>query len=327
MSYKIPLNKTFHLPHAHPHGIATIMNHNLKLLLVKEVQENQRIESFLSSTLGVRTARSWTHKNLRTGRVGINNNKVKVGHRIKAGDCIAIQQPNLNLNNTLTNETHQLCIIFEDEFIIAVEKDNNIPVHKGKTCAVVSLIDSIQKNNNNSSIKLAHRIDQRTSGTVILAKTKPALLSLQRQFVKSQVFKKYYASVAGSWSDKWTQIQDIRAPLTKELDSYTKKVLVHRSGFPAHSIIQCLKVWRRYALLIVNLETGRTHQIRIHCSHLGFPVLGDIRYGRQPFSRTRLMLHSTVLSFKHPILGSRLKLLSPPPLNYTLFLRTLNLRN
>ncbi|WP_099336853.1 RluA family pseudouridine synthase [Candidatus Tremblaya phenacola] len=309
-----------------PYDIDPIMNHNPLLLLVKEDQKDQRIESFLTSVLGVRVARSWSHKVLSSSRVGINNNKPNVGHRIKAGDCIYVQHPNLSLNNTLTSDTYQLYILYEDESIIAVDKDNNMPVHKGKECTVVSLIDSIQKLNNNNSIKLVHRIDQRTSGTVVLAKDKPALLNIQKQFVYRQVFKKYYTSVAGDWSVYWTQIQTIRAPLTKELDTYTKKVLVHRAGFPACSIAQCLKVWRRFLLLIVKLETGRTHQLRIHCSHLGFPVLGDIRYGSQPFSGSRLMLHSTVLSIKHPTLGSRLKLLSPPPLNYTLFLRILKLR-
>jgi 23S rRNA pseudouridine955/2504/2580 synthase len=143
------------------------------------------------------------------------------------------------------------------------------------------------------------------------------------------VEKHYFALVAGQWPNP---LQHVRAPLLKYLtEEGERRVRVSEAGKRAHSVVRLLNRWKRFSMLEVELKTGRTHQIRVHLSHLGFPIVGDDKYGNFPLNRMllgdglrRMFLHATKLSFIHPMKGEQLEFEAPLPAELNKFVARLD---
>jgi 23S rRNA pseudouridine955/2504/2580 synthase len=161
-----------------------------------------------------------------------------------------------------------------------------------------------------------HRLDRDTSGVLLLAKKRAALLGMHALLRDGGTDKRYEVLVNGQWkNDK----QSVKLSLTKYVTSHgERRVSVDDDGMESHTIFRKTKVWGEFSLLEAELKTGRTHQIRVHLAHLGFPILGDEKYGDFALNRElskrglkRMFLHAASLSFEHPITQAPLRLAAP----------------
>jgi 23S rRNA pseudouridine955/2504/2580 synthase len=171
-------------------------------------------------------------------------------------------------------------------------------------------------------LELAHRLDRETSGLLIVAKKRSALVKLHDMFREGDVSKRYLAVVKGNWRNA---LQHVRFPLYKYLTADgERRVMVSPEGKDAHSIVRRVDGWETadgyFTLVEVELKTGRTHQIRVHLAHSGFPIVGDDKYGDfslnkylQRHGLKRMFLHAAKLSFVHPLNGEAIVLESPLP--------------
>ena len=167
-------------------------------------------------------------------------------------------------------------------------------------------------------LELVHRLDRDTSGVLLLAKRRSALTALHRQLREGAVQKLYYVLVKGRWRDGK---RSVRLPLHKYvLASGERRVAVTGDGLPAHTVFRLQRNWKGYSLLEAELKTGRTHQIRVHLAHLGFPVAGDDKYGDFALNKQlarqglkRMFLHARKVVIAHPQSGATLALEAPLP--------------
>jgi 23S rRNA pseudouridine955/2504/2580 synthase len=213
-------------------------------------------------------------------------------------------------------------ILFEDEDLLVLDKKEGVLSHKTKKPYSLGLIEGVRLFKKDNQLRLIHRLDKSTSGILLIAKTKLSLLELQKQMGLGQIVKKYYSIVSGTWPSYWREKQLVSAPLTRGPNSNDGMIYVRKNGFSSQTAIIRLRCWRGCALLIVMPLTGRTHQIRSHCNHIGLPVLGDTKYGPQlkhSVRLNRLMLHATSLSVLHPHRLERLTFMSSPPSQFDNF--------
>jgi 23S rRNA pseudouridine955/2504/2580 synthase len=176
---------------------------------------------------------------------------------------------------------------------------------------------------------LVHRLDRETSGVLLIALKRRALVGLHAAMRDGRIEKRYLTLVAGRWPNP---VQHVKLPLHKRVDDNgEKRVTVRDAGQTAHTIFRRLESYADFTLLEAELKTGRTHQIRVHTSHLGFPIAGDDKYGDFELNKTlakqglkRMFLHAAQLVFEHPISGERMLIEAPLPDDLAKFLDSLN---
>jgi 23S rRNA pseudouridine955/2504/2580 synthase len=167
-------------------------------------------------------------------------------------------------------------------------------------------------------LELAHRLDRETSGVLLLAKKRSALTGLHRQMREGQTEKRYLVLVAGDWKNP---VQRVRLALHKYLTAEgERRVVVNPEGMSACTVFRLIENVASFSLLEAELKTGRTHQIRVHLSHLGFPIAGDDKYGDFTLNRSlakrglkRMFLHAARLAFHHPLSGEHITVDAPLP--------------
>jgi 23S rRNA pseudouridine955/2504/2580 synthase len=181
-------------------------------------------------------------------------------------------------------------------------------------------------------LELAHRLDRETSGLLIVGKKRSALIRLHDMFRDGGIDKRYLALVKGRWRDK---LRNVKSPLLKYLTPEgERRVRVSPDGKEAHSIMRLQARWKisqgEFSLLEVELRTGRTHQIRVHLAHLGFPIVGDEKYGDFSLNRDlqkaglkRMFLHAAAVQLPHPLSAEKLSLTAPLPAELERFLEKL----
>jgi 23S rRNA pseudouridine955/2504/2580 synthase len=178
-------------------------------------------------------------------------------------------------------------------------------------------------------MELVHRLDRETSGVLLVALKRRALTGLHAAMRAGRIEKRYFTLVAGRWPNP---VQHVKLPLHKRVtDDGEKRVTVREEGQAAHTIFRRLQQFSDFTLLEAELKTGRTHQIRVHTSHLGFPIAGDDKYGDFELNKRlmkqglkRMFLHAAKLVFDHPISGERMTVEAPLPADLASFLDTLN---
>ena len=278
---------------------------------VGEESEAQRIDNFLLRTLkGV--PKSHVYRVLRSGEVRVNSGRVKPDYRLQAGDRVRIP-PIRTAAKPPPARPMQLPIKYEDAAILVVDKPSGVAVHGGSGLSF-GVIESMRAARPQAKfLELAHRLDRDTSGLLVLAKKRSALVELHRMLREGEVRKIYLAVVKGDYRGP----AEIKESLHKYVTgSGERRVAVHRDGMPARTRVKVLKHKGEFSLLEVELLTGRTHQIRVHLAHAGYPIVGDEKYGDFALNRElkqRLLLHAARLSFKHPVSGETLKLESLLP--------------
>jgi 23S rRNA pseudouridine955/2504/2580 synthase len=276
------------------------------MVTVGESNDGQRLDNFLIAQLkGV--PRSWVYRVLRRGEVRVNKGRSKPARRLRTGDIVRIppvRQPERRTFEPSDNLKDRLerAVCYEDDQIIILNKPAGVAVHGGSGLSH-GVIEILRASRPDAPyLELAHRLDRETSGCLMLAKKRSALRRLQELQRGGKIEKRYLVLLSGrSRKDAWR----VDAPLKKNtLVSGERVVRVDPEGKPA---VTHFKVTRRFAdalLVEARLETGRTHQIRVHAQSLGTPILGDPKYGDPDANRLlrglglrRLFLHAASLRF------------------------------
>ena len=288
------------------------------ILEVGEEAEAQRIDNFLLRRLkGV--PKSHVYRVLRSGEVRVNSGRVKPDYRLRPGDRVRVPPVRVSDQSAKPKARPTVFpIVFEDPALLVIDKPAGVAVHGGSGVAF-GVIESLRAARpDEKMLELAHRLDRDTSGLLIVAKKRGALVELHRMLRDGEVEKVYVAVVKGVPAKKQFEI---RESLHKHVTaSGERRVSVKEDGSPAVTKVKLLGNSRDFSLLEVRLMTGRTHQIRVHLAHAGHPVLGDDKYGDFELNRAlarqgvkRLMLHARKLAFRHPTAAVAVRLESPLP--------------
>ena len=280
---------------------------NVQHVLIKTEDAGQRIDNFLRLKLkGVPF--SCIYKIIRRGEVRVDKARIKPFYKIKQGDTIRIPPVIVNPSSTTKQPNKKIeqlirsSIIYEDPSMLIINKPQGIAVHGGSgiSAGIIEIIRSIRKDLFN--IELVHRLDKETSGCLILAKKKSKLRYLHELIREKKICKKYLLIVEGLWP---TSLQKINAPLLKySSKSGERFVCVNQNGKPSLTKFKIIKRFKTHTILKAELITGRTHQIRVHAKHSGYPILGDKKYATDKSNalskalKTKyLCLHACTISF------------------------------
>ncbi len=296
--------------------------HN-KIFFVKN-ENIQRLDSFLSETLDVSRSQL-KHLNI---VCYVNDSEKKLSHSLKLGDKVEIKNIDIK-DKTSTAEIEPenipLNIVYEDESIIIVNKKEGMSVHcssqKISGTLANALLYHVKDFNfwqDKSRVGIIHRLDKDTSGLLIVGKNPKVIENVQAQFKERTVEKIYHAIIIGNMR---AQKEIIDLPIGRH-PKYRKKMCVNENGRNAITEYEVLESFDKdkYSLLKINLHTGRTHQIRVHLSYKGAPVVGDKVYSKSSDNYSRLMLHAKSISFDHPTTGERMYFDSDYPELFTNFL-------
>lgn len=280
----------------------------------------QRLDNFLLRELGATSGqvpRSLIYRKLRKGEVRVNGKRAKPDTRVESGDDVRIPPIQTSRSGERTRapipagwlKRVDSMILHEDDALLVVNKPAGLAVHGG-TGIPFGLIDLLRAHYPDAPmVELVHRIDRETSGIVVLARSLEALRDLQAQFrPDGEAEKEYELVVHGRWPKRLTTIDQ---PLRKwQGEGAAHRVEVDEGGKHAVTHFQLVDSDGRTSRLRAKLETGRTHQIRVHAASAGYPLVGDEKYGdRQldraidPDRRPPLMLHAARLGIRHPISG------------------------
>ncbi len=300
----------------------------VRMIQVTEEQEGQRLDNFLLRICkGV--PKSHIYKAVRGGEVRVNRGRVAPDARLHAGDLVRVPPMRVATADKPRPVPAGECpVVFEDEAMLVIDKPAGLAVHGGSGVSF-GVIEQLRAARPQAKfLELAHRLDRDTSGLLIIAKKRQALLKLHEMFRESGGRKFYLALVEGDWVN---QRQHVKLPLTKwTTQSGERRVKVDPNGQAAHTVFTCLKRFGSYSLLQAELLTGRTHQIRVHLAASGFPIIGDDKYGkdqtRARFNEmgfNRMFLHAWKLDMPHPLSGERLSLEAPLPAPCAKILQTL----
>ena len=282
-----------------------------KWLTIDKDRVGQRLDNFLQTTLK-KIPKSRIYRAIRKGEVRVNKGRVAASYRLREGDSVRIPPlvvpekaiapaPALSLRRWIESS-----IVYENQDLIVLDKPSGVPVHagSGSSFGVQEVMSELRPKA--ACLELVHRLDKGTSGCLLLAKKRSVLRYLQQQFRERSVRKCYFALVKGRWAGGKKRVT---LPLLKKehLGGGRLVVVDPVNGKDAISVFRPVRHYRRATLMMVAIETGRTHQIRVHAQQLGHPIAGDDKYGDDDFNTwvrglglPGLFLHSANLSFRPP---------------------------
>ncbi|HCX34030.1 MAG TPA: RNA pseudouridine synthase [Rhodocyclaceae bacterium] len=294
---------------------------------VAEAGAGQRVDNYLMRVCrGV--PKSHLYRILRRGEVRVNGRRVDADFRLSEGDEVRI--PPIRIATVTAPVAHAralrpIPVLFEDDALLVLDKPAGRAVHGGSGISH-GVIEQLRAERPEAKfLELVHRLDRDTSGVLLLARKRSALTAMHARLRAGEVRKTYLALVSGRWREAERRIE---LPLHKFVTPEgERRVAVRADGKPAVSRVRLLRRWRNFSLLEVELETGRTHQIRVHLAHLGFPILGDEKYGDFALNRKlakaglkRMFLHATELAFLHPLRGEPMRARADLPEDLRAFL-------
>ena len=306
---------------------------------IRHDADGQRLDNYLLR-IAKGVPKSHIYRIVRAGEVRINKKRVTVDTRLALGDELRVPpirvatQPKPARVKPIDDQ--DLPILYEDEHLIVVDKPAGLAAHGGSGVSF-GLIERVRASRPNQPyLELAHRLDRETSGVMILAKTRKALVRLHEMMRDGQVHKSYRTLVLGDWvNDR----QHVKVPLFKYVTSSgERRVRVdEEKGLPSHTIFQLIERFGDVSYLSVDLKTGRTHQIRVHAQYCGHPLVGDEKYGNFEMNKAiakgclgipfkRMFLHAAHLSFKHPVTGAPMEISAPLPRECDELIATLRAR-
>jgi 23S rRNA pseudouridine1911/1915/1917 synthase len=271
------------------------------------------------------------------GEIRVNGQVVKPSHHPRVGEQIAVHWPAPKAD-TAQPESIPMNILFEDELLLVLNKPAGLVVHPAAGHAEHTLVNALLHHcgpqlsgiGGVARPGIVHRLDKATSGCLVVAKTDAAHLSLAKQFERRQVEKQYHALVCGVVPHR---TGEIRAAIGRHPTHRKRMSVLNGQGRAAWTSYQLLQQYPAAALVAATLHTGRTHQIRVHFQHLGFPLVGDMTYGKRPNERLtdttgyvapRQMLHAFQLAFLHPRTRQKLMLQAPWPEDFQAALTALS---
>ncbi|HEY4039197.1 MAG TPA: RluA family pseudouridine synthase [Burkholderiaceae bacterium] len=282
----------------------------------------QRLDNFLIR-LSKGVPKSHIYRVVRSGEVRVNSGRAAADQRLSVGDEIRI--PPMRISNrretpVVPAAASMLPVVFEDEHLLVVDKPAGLAVHGGSGVSFGAIERLRAARPNQPYLELAHRLDRETSGLLLLGKSRRALLQLHAALREGRVQKHYLVLVAGRWVN---ERQHVKLALSRASAGLAGKVRVDpQSGSASHTVFELRERFKEFALLDAELRTGRTHQIRVHLAHLGYPIVGDAKYGDFELNRnvargafgprlTRMFLHAWQVRLQHPISDEPIALTSP----------------
>lgn len=272
-----------------------------------------RLDSYVAAQCP-QLSRSYVQRLIDDGLVTVNGCASKSGYRLRAGDRIVVDVPSPQ-PIAPQPEDIPLSIVYEDDDVLVIDKPAGLTVHPAPGHSEHTLVNAILAHcpelNINGSIRpgIVHRLDKDTSGLMMIAKNDVAQRDLSNQIKSRSVLKQYIVLVYGHLSPEKGVID---APMGRD-PSNRKRMAVVDSGRDARTGYHVLKYFKGYTLLEVTLETGRTHQIRVHLSAAGFPVIGDAVYGKASNVVGRQFVHASRLGFNLPSNGKWVEFTAPLP--------------
>ena len=306
-------------------------------LVVGEEAEGQRIDNFLLKVLkGV--PKSHVYRILRSGEVRVDGCRVGPDRRLASGNRLRVPPIRAVARSTRAGTAPAGAgaippILFEDDALIAVDKPAGLAVHGGSGISY-GLIERLRQARPEARfLELVHRLDRDTSGVLLVAKKRAALVGLHAQLREGRMDKRYFVLVRGKWRDA---VRAVELSLTKFVTGEgERRVRVEHEGRAARTVFRLVRKWPDaeppLALLEAELDTGRTHQIRVHLTHIGFPLAGDDKYGDFAWNKTlarqglkRMILHAHRLRFVHPATGEEVIVESPLPPELSRFVARLD---
>lgn len=289
------------------------------VFFVSEEEAGTRLDKILAARLTPAGSRTYFQYLIDEGKVLLNGAPVKKRIKPKAGDEVEVEYI-LTEELKLIAENIPLNIIYEDEWIIVVDKPSGMVVHPATGHWTGTFINALLYHcktpylheENTLRPGIVHRLDKETSGLIVAAKTGLAQAKLIEMFAERRVHKKYYAVCIGNPGSG-----SIDAPIGRHPENRKKMAVLKEGGKPALTHYRSLKHTDTLSLVDIVIETGRTHQIRVHMKHLKTPVLGDATYGNvslnEKLNIDRQMLHAYCLQFNHPITNVPMNFEAPLP--------------
>ena len=289
-------------------------------IVVNDIIYKNRLDSYIARQM-TDLSRMMIKKLIVDGSIFVNGKKVKTSYNLKKDDVIDINLPKVK-EVYLEAEDIPLEIVYEDDDIIVVNKPQGMVVHPGhgnpnKTLvnAVMNICkDSLSGIGGELRPGIVHRLDKDTSGLIIVAKNDKSHRNISNQIKNRKVKKIYVALVRGVIKENEATID---MPIGRSKTNKTK-MAVSKDGKEAITHFKVLKRYKDYTLVELKIDTGRTHQIRVHMSHIGYPVIGDSVYsnGKNEFGVYGQMLHSKILEFAHPTTGELMHLEAKLPVYF-----------
>jgi len=295
-----------------------------QFVTIAEEEAGQRIDNYLLRVCkGV--PKSHIYRILRSGEVRVNKGRIDQLYRLAAGDVVRI--PPIRIAEKAAGPAPvpgaEFHIVHEDSHLLVIDKPAGVAVHGGSGVSY-GVIEQLRASRPDAKfLELVHRLDRETSGLLLLAKKRSALTNLHEQMRDGHTDKRYLTMVAGDWKNAR---QHVKLPLHKySTPDGERRVVVQAGGQESHTVFNLVRKWEGFALLEAELKTGRTHQIRVHTSASGFPILGDEKYGDFALNRQlqkandargalrRMFLHAYQITFTHPETGKPMTLKAPLP--------------
>ena len=301
-------------------------------------ESGQRIDNYLIRWLkGV--PKSHVYRILRSGEVRVNKGRIGPDYRVQDGDRVRVPPIRTAApaasNGPKPGPRVAFDILYEDAALLVINKPSGLAVHGGSGISLGAIEQLREARPQAKFLELVHRLDRDTSGVLMFAKKRSALVALHEQLREGRVQKQYLALVRGHWRDAK---RAVKVPLQKHLLANGERrvsVAVHEAGQAAHTVFRLRKAWPHatppFSLVEAELKTGRTHQIRVHLAHLEFPIAGDDKYGDFPLNKVlkkqvlkRMFLHAHQIGITHPESGKPLRFEAPLPQELDAFLTHLN---
>jgi 23S rRNA pseudouridine955/2504/2580 synthase len=318
--------------------------HAAASLTVDEASDGQRIDNFLAKTLkGV--PKSHIYRILRSGEVRVNKGRIDASYKLALNDVVRVPPIRVapsekEVTNSPATSVLESTIIFEDDAMLVIDKPAGFAVHGGSGVSRGVIEQMRMERPKAKFLELVHRLDRETSGVLMLAKKRTALVALHEMIRNNQTDKRYLMLVAGEWAEKKKRVtldlqkyvlpngeRRVNVVTDKSKDKYDQ-------AQHSETIFYLKQSFVGYSLLEAQLVTGRTHQLRVQLAHLGYPILGDDKYGDFALNKTlakqglkRMFLHSTETKLQHPLSvdnnKEKLHLLAPLPAELTKFMNKL----
>ena len=285
-------------------------------------EENVRIDKYLASKTDY--SRETITKMLAEEYILANGKSIKASYKVKVGDVILIKDGFVK-EMSLEATKMDIDIVYEDEYLMVINKDSGVVVHPGAGNSNDTLVNGLLYYNKTLSKGeefrpgIVHRLDKDTSGLMIVAKDDKAHELLADDFRNKRIHREYIALLDGVFPQKKAIID---APIGRS-KQYFDKMEVCKDGKKAITNLEVIKKYKDYTLVKLVLETGRTHQIRVHLAYIGYPVHNDPVYSNKVCTDFGQFLHSAYLKFKHPITGEVLEFNSKLPEEFQTFIDNL----
>ena len=291
--------------------------------------EDQRIDRYLTEMLPEQS-RSFFQKLIRDGFVRVNHIIVKVNYRLKTGDIIEIDIPDA-VPTEIVPENIPLDILYEDDDLLIVNKPKGMVVHPAVGHSTGTLVNAIMYHcqGNLSGINgeirpgIVHRIDKDTTGSLIICKNDEAHRNIAEQIKEHSVTRRYVGVVAGTFSEESGTVE---GAIGRHPNDRKRMTINEKNGKPAVTHYRVLQTLKGASFMEFELETGRTHQIRVHMASISHPLLGDTVYGnsKNPYKLQGQALHARTIGFIHPTTGEYIEVSAPIPEYMTELVRKLS---